>query len=611
MPLVLVLVVASVYQGVPFCGFFMWDDADLVQGNPDIRSLGWDHIRLFFTKSYLGNYHPLTMLSLATNQAIGNGSPRVFHSTNLILHTITVLLVCRLAGMLSKDRMIAFGAALFYAVHPTQVESVAWIAERKNVLYGPFYFAAAIAYVGYLRSGSRHNYLLALGCFVLSLLSKGQAVTLPFALAGLAIIEKRSLNIVPYLRGLLPFLLIGLVFAWIAIEAQQRDGYLHLERTSDLWRGAVLAGYSFSVYLIRLFVPMGLSAFYPIPASLDGAHYGGALLTLLILAVFVLGWRRKWYILVGCISFYAANILPIIQLLPFGEAITADRYLYVASFPVFLGICWALQHSTKDLGRPVWALTPIIAVALIYALSAHARTRLWCDSARMVEDLALRYPESDIVQFNKAVTAQQAGDLDKALVHYERVVQLAPTYVQAWHAMGLIHQQRGEAAAAIHDFSQAIKLAPTHGNIHLSYYGRAQSEKDMGLIQESKADVLHAIALSPAHGEAYYLLGLDEALLGDHGRAIRAYTQAEALGSDIQLIRMNRAISYGWLGNDRAAIADLDSFIAEDTSSNEAFFLRGIAKARNRMNGCADLQQAQRLGHPRAAEALTAFCRDH
>lgn len=589
----------------------MWDDADLVQGNPDIRSLGLDHLRFFFTKSYLGNYHPLTMISLATDQAIGHGSPRVFHVTNLLLHTITVLLVYRLASMLSKNTMVAFGTALLYAVHPTQVESVAWIAERKNVLYGPFYFAAAIAYVGYLRSGSRHRYFLALGCFVLSLLSKGQAVTLPFVLVGLSIMEERSFNIAPYFRKLLPFLLIGLVFAWIAIEAQQRGGYLHLERTTRLGQGSVLAGYAFSVYLIRLFIPIGLSAFHPIPASLEGIHYGGALLSLLILGLFVLGWRRKWPILIGCLSFYAANILPIIQLLPFGEAITADRYLYVASFPVFLGICWALQRGTKDLGRPQWAWAPILIAGFIYALSAHARTRLWCDSARMVEDLALRYPESDIVQFNRAVTAQQAGDLDKALVHYEHVVRLTPTYVQAWHAMGLIHQQRGEATAAIHDFSQAIKLAPMHGNIHLSYYGRARSEKDVGLIQESKADALHAITLAPSYGEAYYLLGLDEALLGDHGKAIRAYTRAEALGSNIQLIRMNRAISYGWLGNDRAAIADLDSFISEDTSSSEAFFLRGIAKARGRMNGCPDLQQAQRLGHPRATEALTTFCQDH
>jgi protein O-mannosyl-transferase len=261
-------IVAAVYFISLFNGFTNWDDQGYVTGNELIKSLSFDNIKKIFVTPVMGNYHPLTMLSYAVEYSIAGLSPFIYHLTNLLLHVLNTWLVYRVTRGLSANIVISFVTAVLFGIHPMHVESVAWISERKDVLYACFFLSSLIFYIRYVKGGGRKMLFLSLFLFLLSLLSKGQAVSLTIVLFGVDFWLKRQWSL-SLITEKIPFLLLSLAFGIAAIYVQHSFGYMQVIKLFSFTDRLFFACYALVLYLYKLILPVRLSCFYPFPAKMD------------------------------------------------------------------------------------------------------------------------------------------------------------------------------------------------------------------------------------------------------------------------------------------------------------------------------------------------------
>lgn len=601
----LLLLVALAYAPALTSGLFPWDDREYLAAASSAGGL-WE----ICSGIVLGNFHPLTMCSLWVGNVLGGGAPWVQHLINIALHAASCLLVRRVVDRLLGDRWMAMGVALLFAVHPVHVESVAWIAERKNVLYAFFYLLAVLHFTLLLERHTWYRYAMVVGCALLAMLSKGQAVTLPMALVAIAVIELRTFRIQGIAMPLLPVVLLSLAFGLLAVHAQNDGGYMHPERVAGGMRTVVLACHALVSYALRLLCPARLSIFHPFPIELDWTHYLSVVLVLGGMAFWVDGVRRRQYVVVGCILFFVSDLLPLLQFIPVGEALTADRYVYVASVPFLMMVVHGLHGLTERSTTGAHLIRAgFAAVLVLFAYTSNRRAAQWDDGPDLFMRLANDHPGSDIAQYNMAAYHQLHGEPELALAYYTKVVEINGSYVQAWYAMGALLREAKRYDEALVALDRAVLEARGHPNEYLCYHERALCHKAMGLHAEALRDVERSLQLVPAHGPAHYVRALLLASAGRHSEALPAYGHAERLGYDRSLVRMNRAISKGWVGYHAGAVADLDLVIAERADWKDAYFLRGVAKQRIGRSGCADLEAAAASGHAQALDALHAMCR--
>ncbi len=465
-------------------------------------------------------------------------------------------------------------------------------------------------YLKWLKNRAAGSYGLLLLFAILALLSKASAITLPLSLLGLLLFHAGRNGLAHHWRSLLPMAFLALLFGVLAIGAQSHGGYLRPERLDiPLYERGILALYALAKYAVRMVLPYDLSALYTMPARIAWYHVVLGLSGLLTALAFLWKPRAVRAQKCGLLLMYAGPLIPVLQLLPFGEALMADRYGYVACLPVYFIMARAIvrfaepSHIRQAMGRGLFA-----AILLLYADLSHGRAALWGNEVALFEDMVGQYPASDIPQFNLANAYRTAGRFKEAREHFTVATRLNPAYVQAWMGLGTVNAALHQNSEAIDNFSSAIKAAPGHPNIFMAYYQRARCYADEDRPGLEASDLGSAIQRQPAFAPAHYLLGRQMARAGDHTGAVEEYSKAMLLGHDQAACLLNRAISYGWLGNQDAAIMDLNKLVRLDPNEATAWFLLGIAKVRNGADGCAELQRATQLGHAQASQALAELC---
>jgi len=335
--LALVVPVLVVYAKVWGYDFLVWDDNLYINENESIRGLGWAQWKAFFTEFYVGNYQPLTILSYALEYALVGEEGWLFHGTNVLLHAANTVLVFKVVKQWVPSTSLApWWTAFFFGVHPMHVESVAWVSERKDVLY-TFFFLLSLGFYGrYLRDITNKNLALAFGCFVLACMSKSAAVVLPLVLWLLDDYQNRRPSLGVFLEKI-PFLAVSLVFGLVALESQ-RDA---MPETQFVGMGdkILIAAHSLWLYVIMALVPSGLSAFYPYPPELGQGLPAVYLLAAAgVLFMFGFLWySRRWTkdYFMG-MAFFGITIVLVLQIVTVGNATMADRYTYVPYIGFFL-----------------------------------------------------------------------------------------------------------------------------------------------------------------------------------------------------------------------------------------------------------------------------------
>lgn len=592
--LLILFVAAVLYYPVLFYGYFPWDDFTYVRDNSDIKSLSFENIKLLFSKFYLGNYHPLTMFSFALDYKLGNGDVFYFHLTNILLHSANALLVFFLLNKFNFNRIVCGITALLFLISPVQFESVIWISERKNVIYTFFYLLSVLFFLKHVEKRKGSNYILSLVFFILSLLSKGQAVTLPLALVVVLYFYCERKELKQKLKTLIPFFVLSIVFGIIAIYAEQSHGYVHKQSTS-----LVTACYAFMQYIIHILLPIKLSVFYSYPTSNLLLEIISALFVVGTIISFFYALKREYKLSASLIFLFVCNVILILQFIPVGESYMADRYCYIPSIIIYLSIVYVCFQNT-------WLKFIPILYLLFILYTAIQEIQIWKNNKTLFAQSLTNNPNSDLLMNVLGSEYLAQNNFKKADSLFDAALIIDATNYQVLYnkATSLSIQRKTEEAITYYD--KTITVAPTYYPAYMQKATLLINSKEY----KTALDILNkTIAIKSDIGKAYFLRALCFENINDFLAAITNYTDAITYHYADEQLYLNRAICYGKTNNFTNALSDVNFVLSKNTDNALAWYLSGIAKLNLGQNGCIDLANSYKRGYAPALQALNQKCR--
>lgn len=436
-----------------------------------------------FNEMVASNWHPLTVISYAIDYKLWGLDPFWFHLENNILHSLNTLLVFILASMLfgagrdSSYKMVA-GAfvALLFGLHPLHVESVSWIAERKDVLCGFFFFSSLIAYILFAAdsSGTRaFKYLASLVLFALALMSKPMAVSLPIVLliADFYPLEriKRFRDLKRVLPEKIPFFLLSLCSGLLTIWAQKAGGAIAPTELFPLaWR-LWFSARALVFYIYKTVLPVGLSPYYPIDVNTDYFGLGGlpSIAIILTITLFTLIMFRRKCIFIAVWSYFIVTLLPVLGIVQVGGQAAADRYMYLPSLGFFMlagaGLM-AVLEAKKKLAAPAFACVLIILATLSFLTVK--QQLVWKDSVALWSREIENFPDFYLGYNNRGSAWAEAGRFREAIEDYNVSIRLKKTYPETYVNRGIAYFRLEEHALAQQDLLAAIRLNPRDGGAY-------------------------------------------------------------------------------------------------------------------------------------------------
>ena len=579
-------------------GFINWDDNYYVTDNPLMRH---PTLHGILTTNQAGNYHPLTMASLVLNYKLSGMNASSYHWLNLLLHLANTALVFFFIRKLSGGRLWAsLATALFFGIHPMHVESVAWISERKDVLYALFYLIALIAYLRFL-DARRGAWLIATWlAFALSCASKPAAVVLPLTLFAIDHFRGRPFNARTVLEKV-PFFVVSVGVGLLTFMGQKDVGAIAASTLWSPFQRMIFASVGSLMYVVKLFLPLHLSAVYPLPATsakhFSTGYYLAPVILVVGLAAIAFFFRRVRPVIFG-VAFFFINIVLVLQLVTVGAALMAERYTYVPYIGLFFALAWWLDEPASARGRSsVKAVVASVFLLLlpVSLVQTWQRCRVWRDPETFWNDTIQKYPRRIVdayynrgnyyvrqgrfnegladydeaialnpnvlrIWYNKGLLLANLDRNDSALVAFDRAVQIAPTNVDALNNRGAMKYRKRDFAGSAVDYTRAIERNPRFRD---AYLNRAVAYTELKEYEKSAADRRHAIELDPANpGNVSEYAALGETLqkMGRHQEAIAAFDRAIAGAGpeDAKTGVYHLVRSYSWSAlRDRArALAD-------------------------------------------------------
>ena len=480
-------------------GFTNWDDDNYVLNNALLQGPDWKGI---FTTPVSSNYHPLTIISFAFNYAISATNPFSYLLVNLLLHAINTALVFIFIYRLSNEKkIVAFFTALVFGIHPMHVESVAWVSERKDVLYAFFFLLSLLQYWKYLQTEKQTKLWLCFLFFVLSLLSKPAAIILPLTLFLLDYWQGRTISKKLIIEKI-PFFLAALAFAIITVKVQSATA-ITSTAVYSLWMRFFFACYGIMIYSIRFFIPYPLSAFHPFPMQ-DNVGWEIYISPLFVLALLFLVWRfRKNKVVVFGFLFFLFNLLLVLQFVSVGLAIVAERYTYMP----YAGIAFLIAMiAEKFISTTTKTYLMVLAVVTFFAFAfiTFQQTKVWKDSntlwTNVIEhDATAALPRAKRAEYNynKAISPNP-GDTTALL---RNVITDCTTAIEndtgstrqlnekqqrnLYYMRGIAYNYLGEYENAFKDFSTYLIFNPNdnkilfyRGAILVNYYKKYEAAID-------------------------------------------------------------------------------------------------------------------------------------
>jgi len=460
--------------------FINWDDNAYVFENQHLSKPLPQAISYFFGPHYfVGNYIPLTMITYALEYHSAGLKPGLYHNTNLLFHLANALLVFWFIYLLSRRKNLVAGlVSLLFALHPMHVESVAWIAELKDVQYSFFFLAGLISYYKYMEiqkqerqpeSGTKFL-VYTLLFFILSILSKPAAVVFPLVLLLVDFYAKRIFNKRTWIEKI-PFLLISVLFGIIALKAQAADRLLHEDYS--FFQRVLFASHSLLSYLVKLFLPIHQAIFYPYPVREEGMlpflYY---LAPFIVIALFYMVYRSLKHsrLIVFGALFFLVNLILVLQLISVGDAIRADRYTYIAYIGIFFILAMKFETFYKQKKETSPSFKPIsIAVVsfLIFACSylTHARGKVWNNDMSVATDLLNKFPDDHLALNNKGYILFEQGLYDQAIPLFAKAIALKRDYLRPYMNLMNSYLSIKDIKSALSVADSGLKYIPNEVNL--------------------------------------------------------------------------------------------------------------------------------------------------
>jgi hypothetical protein len=499
------LVVATVglYYPVSSHPFVNYDDNVYVTDNAQVKSgLNWDTVQWAFTTSEAGNWHPVTWLSHAFDYQLFQSDPAGHHNANLLLHVLNVLLLFwvlqQATGFTGRSWMVA---ALF-ALHPINVESVAWISERKNLLSMLFFLLALGAYRWYVSEPRTSRYAVVAAFFALGLMAKPQVITLPFVLLLWDYWPLRRMAITGHSAAIdtpddgalpqrsfswligekLPLVALCGASVFITMEAQQAAGAMHTVKNSfplSIRLGNAIVCYA--RYLGKAFWPSRLALIYPHPGtSLKTWEVLAALVLLLAVTALVLRERRRRYLLVGWFWFLG-TMVPMIGLVQVGEQAMADRYAYLPFIGLFIMVCWGVADwaGQRKVSAAVLAGASVVVLVAL-SVVAYRQLGYWRDNVILWTHIIEVTPPNYIAQDDLGGALLNTGQLEEAMKHFHAAAEIYPLDPFSNLNLAIYAQQQGDPQQAIARSETVLSRTPSPRMRSKAYTTMGLAYRDLG-----------------------------------------------------------------------------------------------------------------------------------
>ncbi len=537
--LLIVAATLAVYNPVNSHPFVNYDDDRYVTESPHVRAgLSWDTVRWAFTSTEQANWHPLTWISHEFDCQLFGLNPAGHHFTSLLIHAMNAALLFLLLVWATGRIGPSWLAAMMFALHPIQVESVAWVAERKNVLSTLFFLATLAAYGWYARKRHWRRYLAVTALFACSLMSKPMAVTLPFVLllwdywplgriaggAGgpLEVPQSKLSNLI---LEKIPLLGLSAASSLITLHAQQAGGAMRSAMVYPLGVRVENAVVAYAMYLWKMVWPARLAPLYPYAGdSLEGWRVAVALVLLVCVSIVML--RAKSFYVVGWLWFLG-TLVPVIGLLQVGDAAMADRYAHIPSIGIFVIVAFGFDQLANRLKiSTMWRAVMAICVVVLLGLGTIKQLGYWRSNYDLWSHTVAVTGPNFIAQDNLGGALVLMGKVDEAYPYFRLASEINPRDPMSHSNLGAYLQEHGQRQEAMQEYQIAINLTSDRGLLASTYANLGSDYSEMGDDDMALASFDEALQLNPLQFNAYLGKGAFLEKRGNLAEAIQDYAHA-------------------------------------------------------------------------------------
>ncbi len=584
--LVIVLTILA-YIPLKDSGFVNYDDPGYVTKNPYVQSFSLENVKTTFLAGVhpdypdglANNYHPITMISLMCNHAMSALNAGGYHWTNLIFHLINVFLsYLFFMLLLGKDkRILAILGAAIFALHPMHVESVAWISERKDMLFMMFYLLGMNSYIEYRKDGKSSMALIYV-FFVLSLLSKPAAVTFPIVLILLDYLLLEKLDWKNLLLKL-PMIALSIIFGLITLNIQSDLAVGELDRFSFLEKFS-LASYGLVHYLQQFLLPLKCAVFHPYPSA-------GKLSFFMQLApVWVLGIvgmvvflvrKNKW--VVFSLLFFVVNLALTLQFIQVGASVVSNRYTYLPYHGLILLLLYLTSKffftkESKFYNSRKVILGALCLWLLLLSFKTFKQVKTWKNSETLWSNVLDVFPGSAYAYKGRGDYYKDENQLDKAIKDFQLAAKVYDKDHELLSVIGNIKRQQGKYNEALVDLNKSISLSPTSAD---AYNNRANVYMNLNKLDLAYSDYLKCLKIDDKHEESLINIGTYYFNKSNHVKAIESFTKAFSTYPTRTEILINRAAAYYYSKNYPAAITDIDKYLSVNKPLGQAYLIKSLA----------------------------------
>ena len=566
--------------------FVNWDDDRNFYDNVLVKNITsdnfWVNTKAIFTTGVIGNYNPLSIWTFAIEKLwFGLDSPFNWHLDNVLLHLICVFLVYRLVLLLGVSWRGAFITALLFGIHPMRVESVAWVTERKDVLFGVFYLAALVQYVRFKHDQKSKRWIWIFLFFILSLFSKIQAVSLPLSMLAIDYYLDKSWTISHFINTLknkIPLLMLSLLFGVLGVYMLSNNGSLSTADNDvnfNLVQRIFLGAYSFIIYVVKSILPYKLSPLYPYPSSFPWYFYPSILIVPVIIFLLYRAYIKEHKALFFGLTFFIVNIIFLLQILGAGQGYLADRFTYIAYFGIFFIIGYYFdQWMTKATFQPGILWGTVGVSLLILGGMTFQQNKIWKNSGTLWTHVLKYYTTTTLPYGNRANYYREQKIYDKALADYQSSLNIKEHQPQLYNSRARLYFEvakgRDTLLLALNDYNKAIEYLPTDGEFRVN---RGATYARLGDMQKAIVDLTDGLKLKPDHAVGY----------------------------------LNRSIMYHNTGRIDLALQDIESYLKYIPTNGDLWYEKGRALRALKRPEEAIAAYSEALKHPSSNPGLILY----
>ncbi len=467
-------------------GFVNWDDDYFVTNNPLIQSFSYQNIKAWFSQPFLGLYQPFVLLSFAIDYKIDGLNPLVFHSTNLILHLINTVLVYWFVKKLFSNNTMAIITMLLFGLHSIHVESVAWVTERKDLLYSMFYLMTLNFYLEYISKQKFQVYLIVVLAFLFSLFSKAMAVSLPFILLLIDFHKERNLFSKKVLLEKVPFFLIAAVWGILTLYWHGQHGSMANATGFQFVERVLLAFKGLAFYGFHILIPINLAAFHPLPESFSTTILFECIFYILIF-ITITSWlflkRKKYRVFFFGFGLFILSLF-LFLIPPGAPVIASERYAYISSIGIFILLSYGYVFFIDKLKKYKLSIQILLAGYLLFlGMNTFQMTKTWQNSLALWNNVINVHGEIFYPLQQRGIAYRLDQNYPAAINDFNRVVELIPKHQRAYEQRGYVYSLMGEYENAKKDFVKATELNP---NSHIAW-------SNLGFIYRKVKDHIKAL----------------------------------------------------------------------------------------------------------------------